>query len=112
MKRAVGMVAFRSNFGEIDQLKVMAAIANRMDRRSTRPVSKPRAWAEINLHHLRHNLKELKRVLPDPCDMMAVVKANAYGHGGPKVAQFLAEEGVRHFAVAAYSEGIALRKQG
>ncbi|WP_256720448.1 MULTISPECIES: serine racemase VanT catalytic subunit [Paenibacillus] len=106
------MVAFSNNFGVIDQLKIIADIVKKMGRSTTLPVSKPRAWAEINLNHLRHNLKELKRVLPDTCDMMAVVKANAYGHGGPEVAKFLAGEGVRYFAVAAYSEGIALRKQG
>lgn len=102
------------HFVAVTLLSILVAIlvARRMGRSNTPPASKPRAWAEINLNYLRHNLKELKSVLPDTCDIMAVVKANAYGHGGPKVAKFLAGEGVRYFAVAANSEGIALRKQG
>lgn len=71
-----------------------------------------RAWAEVNLNHLQHNLLELTRVLPTPSAIMAVVKANAYGHGSIQVAQFLKQIAVNHFAVAEIDEGIQLRKQG
>ena len=43
---------------------------------------------------------------------MAIVKADAYGHGAERVAHTLFEEGVRHFAVARPAEGVALRKAG
>jgi alanine racemase len=43
---------------------------------------------------------------------MAIVKADAYGHGAVPVARVLREEGVRHFAVARPSEGIKLRESG
>lgn len=71
-----------------------------------------RAWAEINLTHLRHNAAELKRVLPPQSRIMAVVKANAYGHGSLEAARELSREGIAHFAVAEIGEGIALRKHG
>ena len=71
-----------------------------------------RAWAEIRLDHLSHNVKELSNVLPPDCEIMAVVKANAYGHGGIPIAKHLNGIGVRHFAVADVEEGIALRRKG
>jgi alanine racemase len=45
-------------------------------------------------------------------DLMAVIKANAYGHGAPEVARALHEAGVRHFAVARVSEALQLRESG
>lgn len=81
-------------------------------RREVRAVSPPRAWAEINLEHLRHNALELQRMLPSGCGIMAVVKANAYGHGSTQVAQFLNRAGLTCFAVAEIEEGISLRKHG
>jgi alanine racemase len=71
-----------------------------------------RAYAEINLTHLRHNLQEIQKLLPDQLKVMAVVKADAYGHGGPKTARFLQSCGVSNFAVAELGEAIALRKAG
>ncbi|WP_338113878.1 serine racemase VanT catalytic subunit [Paenibacillus aquistagni] len=71
-----------------------------------------RAWAEINLAHLKQNAAELKRRLPDACSLMAVVKANAYGHGSVPVAKCLQSIGIHSYAVAEIREGIALRKAG
>ncbi|WP_312108036.1 serine racemase VanT catalytic subunit [Brevibacillus reuszeri] len=81
-------------------------------RKKTKRATKQRAWAEIKVAHLKHNLEELKRLLPPASELMAVVKANAYGHGSPQIAKILDQIGVRHFAVAELEEGIALRKQG
>lgn len=67
--------------------------------------------AEVRLDHLRHNAVVLQRLAGD-APLMAVVKADAYGHGAARVAQALREEGVRHFAVATVPEGIALRQAG
>ncbi|MEC0241218.1 serine racemase VanT catalytic subunit [Paenibacillus dokdonensis] len=74
--------------------------------------SRDRAWAEINLEHVRHNAAELQWLLPSKSKIMAVVKANAYGHGSTEVAKCLNQQGINHFAVAEIGEGIRLRKQG
>lgn len=71
-----------------------------------------RAWAEISLDSLRHNLDELRRVLPPHYGIMAVVKANAYGHGSVLAARHFEQLGIRSFAVAEIGEAIELRKGG
>lgn len=71
-----------------------------------------RAYAEINLSNLRHNLEEIKKIVPPGCTIMAVVKADAYGHGSVMVAKCLQKAGVRSFAVAELEEAITLRKSG
>ena len=80
-----------------------------------RPVPLPadaRAWKEIDLDALRHNARVLQEALPEGCALMAVLKADAYGHGAVTVARALRRCGVRSFAVATLAEGIALRKAG
>jgi len=71
-----------------------------------------RAWAEINLANLGHNVQALREAMPDACALMAVVKGNAYGHGDVEVARHLNQMGISAFAVAAIDEGIRLRKHG
>lgn len=71
-----------------------------------------RAWLEISLQCLRDNYRALMSKLPAGCTCMAVVKADAYGHGAVKVAETLEEEGCTHFAVATLEEGITLRVAG
>lgn len=71
-----------------------------------------RAWIERNFANLRHNAKALKNAMPAGCELMAVVKADAYGHGAPETAAFLEQNGVNAFAVATIEEGIELRKYG
>ena len=75
-------------------------------------LEKDRAWLEINLENLRWNVEQIKGLLPEDCKFMAVVKANAYGHGSPAVAEFLYKSGIRAFAVATLKEGIELRENG
>lgn len=71
-----------------------------------------RAWRELDLKALDHNVKALRAILPPGQDLMAVVKADAYGHGAVPVARRLQRNGVRAFAVACLSEGVALRRAG
>ncbi len=71
-----------------------------------------RAWIEVDRHALRHNAEVLQKLLPASCRLMAVVKADGYGHGAVKVAAELEKSGVEAFAVATLAEGIALRKGG
>lgn len=69
-------------------------------------------WAEINLTALAANFRAIKdRVGPD-IKVMAVVKANAYGHGAIHCARRLADEGADWFGVALPEEGVQLRSAG
>jgi len=67
--------------------------------------------ATVNLQALRHNVRVLQEQA-GTADLMAVVKADAYGHGAVPVARVLHDEGVRHFAVARPAEGVELRAAG
>ena len=71
-----------------------------------------RAWAEIDLDALDHNATHLRAQLHKGCQLMAVVKANAYGHGSVKVAQRLSASGIDAFVVATVDEGVQLRESG
>ena len=81
------------------------------ENRKVRPGTE-RAWREIDLDHLAHNVKELRRAMSRGCDLMAVLKTEAYGHGAFEIAACLNQNGVRAFAVATIDEGIRLRKYG
>jgi alanine racemase len=67
--------------------------------------------AEIDLRALRANYRALNSLV-DEADVMAVVKADAYGHGAVEVARALWAEGCSHFAVATVEEAAALRAAG
>ena len=69
-------------------------------------------YATINLAALAHNLSCITRYLSPGCEVMAVVKANAYGHGAVETARALFRNGIERFAVASLDEGIALRQTG
>ena len=58
-----------------------------------------RTWAEINLDNLRGNIAVLRNLTPDK-EIIAVVKANAYGHGDVQCAEALNESGIKHFCVS------------
>lgn len=73
---------------------------------------KARAWREIDLDALARNARILRGRLAPGCRLMAVVKADAYGHGAVPVARHLEREGIDAFAVACLEEGIILRKAG
>jgi len=73
-------------------------------------LKKDRAWIEIDLDNLENNINELKKVILPKTKVMAVVKANAYGHGALLISKKLLEIGINDFAVATLDEGIYLRK--
>jgi len=75
-------------------------------------IHRGRAWIEISRENLRHNVSELKKCLSENGRLMAVVKANAYGHGAVLVSKELNIVGIKHFCVASVSEGAELRKHG
>ena len=72
----------------------------------------PLVWAEVDLKAIAHNVRELRRVITPGARLMAVVKANAYGHGVVPVTQKALENGADVLGVARLNEGIALRKAG
>ena len=68
-------------------------------------------WAEIDLDALRHNLKIIRRKLGGKhAQILAIVKADAYGHGMAEIAKALSREGVNFFGVANVDEAVALRR--
>lgn len=70
-----------------------------------------RAWIEVDLGALRHNLKRLSKWVA-PAKVIAVVKSDAYGHGMLAVARTAVEEGVWGLAVVNVDEGLTLREAG
>jgi len=67
----------------------------------------------VDLTKIKKNLEVVKGTLPKNTDIIAVVKANAYGHGDKRVAQYLEEEcGIKTFAVAGMYEALKLRDFG
>jgi alanine racemase len=71
-----------------------------------------RAWVEIDLSALTANVKALQSILARQTDLMAVIKADAYGHGALRVATTVLEAGATWLAVATLAEGIQLREGG
>lgn len=69
-------------------------------------------YATVDLSALTHNLTQLRGLLSTGCEIMAVVKANAYGHGAVEISRSLMTEGVVRVAVVSLDEGIALRAAG
>lgn len=68
--------------------------------------------AEIDLAALRHNFDQVRKIVPHGCGILAVVKADAYGHGFMDISRELETLGVTAFGVAFLAEGIQLRKSG
>src|SRR3954471_3787094 len=67
--------------------------------------------AEINLGHLRHNLRMVNRAAQG-ARVLGVLKADAYGHGAPAVARTLERAGIDGFCVALLEEAVELREAG
>lgn len=66
-------------------------------------------WVEVSLDALEHNIEQFRQAIPDGMKVMAVLKADAYGHGAVKIAQHAESFGVDYFAVAFLDEAIELR---
>lgn len=71
-----------------------------------------RAWIELNAEALENNLRNYQNQLPTGMKVMAVVKANDYGHGAKAIAPQLERLGIDFFAVAALNEALELRECG
>ena len=71
-----------------------------------------RTWAEVDLDAVGHNIRAVRQRLNSSCQLMAVVKADAYGHGVVPVCRAALDAGATWLGVATLGEGIALRLGG
>ena len=71
-----------------------------------------RCWAEIDLAALQRNLKQIRAALPSSIKIVAVVKANAYGHGIAPIVARLMRSGIHAFAVANLREAAEIEEIG
>ncbi len=71
-----------------------------------------RAWLEIDPSAVSANARSIKQLIGRDCDLMAVVKADGYGHGAETVARAALDGGASELGVATLQEGIELRKSG
>lgn len=71
-----------------------------------------RAWAEVNLDNIAHNVKEVRKLTDKKAEIMGVVKADAYGHGVMETVKTLLDNGVTRLAVSMLDEAIQLRQNG
>ena len=106
------------HFLTVGAISAVFAVGGALLRRNYQPKrevcdrDRDRAYLEINVNNLAHNIRELRRLMQPGCELMAVVKAEAYGHGMYETAAHLNRMGVRAFAVATIDEGIRLRLCG
>ncbi len=93
---------------------VAAALFIYLQRRlkKNEPSLTERAWVEIDREALAHNARELQSLLPASNRLMAVVKADGYGHGAFEAARTLESNGINAFATATLHEAAALRQGG
>ncbi len=71
-----------------------------------------RTWAEIDIDAMKHNVRNIRKITSPAAKIMAVVKADAYGHGYRKICKSLLESGVDCFAVAMAAEAKEIRRSG
>jgi alanine racemase len=90
----------------------------RTQKSPRKEVSRP-VWAEVSLSALAYNLQAIRKYVNPPEEerktprkILAIVKGNGYGHGGPEVAKALEKAGSDWFGVTCTDEGIAVRKAG
>lgn len=81
----------------------MEIVVNQMEQRS---------WIEIDLDQIKQNYLTYKSIFHKDTDIIAVIKADAYGHGDIHIARWLTQQGCRLFAVSNIDEAVGLREAG
>ena len=71
-----------------------------------------RSCVEIDLDALKHNFEEIRKATTDGAGILAVVKADAYGHGAIEIAKTLIDSGAAGLCLATIDEAVELRKHG
>lgn len=74
------------------------------------PIHLYNAWAIIDTAKLRHNIHQVKQLVANRSEILAIVKADAYGHGLEQMVHILYDEGIRWFGVANVREGLSIRR--
>jgi len=69
-------------------------------------------WAEVDLDCLAHNMRAVRRIVPQRAKVMACVKADGYGHGAPEAAEAFLGSGADRLATATLDEAVQLRRLG
>jgi alanine racemase len=69
-------------------------------------------WVEVDVSALRHNVQQVKSLIGSEVKLMAVVKADAYGHGAVETSRIILESGADALAVTRIEEAILLRRSG
>ncbi|WML43227.1 alanine racemase [Neobacillus sp. PS3-40] len=77
-----------------------------------KPISYRDTWAEISLDDIKHNFLQFRQFVKQPTKIMAVVKADGYGHGAVEIAKTSIQMGADYLAVALLDEAIKLRESG
>ena len=83
-----------------------------MKGKSKKPRNGRPVWAEVSLEAIAANFRAIQKWIGPDRKVLAVVKADAYGHGGPPVAKALERAGAACFGVTCVSEGADLREAG
>jgi alanine racemase len=92
--------------------EIANSLPEQQERESLEAFPAAQLTAVVDLAALRHNLKLIRQSLADDQEVIACVKANAYGHGLRAVAECLQGQGVRWLAIASPGEALALRRWG
>ena len=71
-----------------------------------------RCWIEISKSACIHNIEAIRNYLPEGTGMLAIVKADCYGHDSSQFPKVMEEAGIHDFGVACVDEGLVLRKSG
>ncbi len=94
------------------QQQIKTYSSHKQDNSLSLLANRQRAWIEVDLKALAHNVRTLKSFLGHQTKLMAVVKADAYGHGAVTVAQTALANGADCLAIATLAEGVELRQAG
>ncbi|MDP2872474.1 MAG: alanine racemase [Bacillota bacterium] len=97
---------------ELQVARDEVAAARPLARAAVDALPAAQVWAEVDLDALRDNLALVRRLIPPPVQIMAVVKADAYGHGLIEVAQEAVAGGCEWLGAGNVREGLALREAG
>ncbi len=69
-------------------------------------------WVEVDIDAIKHNVRQVASLLKEETKLMAVVKADGYGHGAVEVAEAAVEAGAAWLGVSTLEEGVELRRSG
>lgn len=95
-----------------NQAQAVSALSDAVDSPPARPAVGFSSQVSINLDAVASNLRSIRSVVGNDVSLMAVVKANAYGHGAPQIARLAISKGADLLAVANINEALELRRAG